>query len=176
MAQASQANEALQHCTMMFRRHKYSFRVGPVLNAIRFISLYQFAFHSIPAAADTLNPGGDPERGSMVRLHSGIEIGFHRCPGVALRENAFAIRLRHAAAHPALLRRFVLPCCAWIGAASRTCRRSAEPRPAILDSGRKCSGCGDTGKFDAPTRHYRLARGFDNIIEYSIFRAFISFR
>jgi predicted transposase YbfD/YdcC len=43
-----------------------------------------------------------------VRLHWGIENGFHRCLDVAFREDASAIRLRNAAANFALLRRFAL--------------------------------------------------------------------
>ena len=42
------------------------------------------------------------------RLHWGIENGLHRCLDVAFREDASAIRLRHAAANFALLRRFAL--------------------------------------------------------------------
>jgi len=42
------------------------------------------------------------------RLHWGIENGFHRCLNVDFREDASAIRLRNAAAHFALLRRFAL--------------------------------------------------------------------
>ena len=43
-----------------------------------------------------------------VRLHWGIENGFHRCLDVAFREDASAIWLRNAAANFALLRRFAL--------------------------------------------------------------------
>ena len=43
-----------------------------------------------------------------VRLHWGIENGFHRCLDIAFREDASAIRLRNAAANFALLRRFAL--------------------------------------------------------------------
>jgi len=42
------------------------------------------------------------------RLHWGIENGFQRCLDVAFREDASAIRLGHATANFALLRRFAL--------------------------------------------------------------------
>ena len=52
-----------------------------------------------------------PNAGEILRaarLHWGIENGFHRCLDVAFREDASAIRLRHATANFALLRRFAL--------------------------------------------------------------------